>query len=471
MTNLKKNVVYNFIYQVLVLILPFITAPYISRVIGAGGIGTYSLAQSIAQYFTYFTLLGLINYGNRTIASVQDDIEKRSKAFSEIYVMQIICFVISIVVYVAYALFFSVDMKAASIMGIWVISALFDINWLFFGAEQFKLTIIRNATTKLLTVFCIFLFVKDQYDVYVYLLIMAIGALVSQVILWPFLKNFVHFTFPKFLDVRKHFKPNLILFVPVIAVSIYKIMDKVMLGYMCTTDELGYYENAEKIITMLLTLITAIGTVMLPRMTALISKNKLSESKEYIDKTMFWVTAYVNAAMFGLFVISEEFAVIYYGEEFKKTGIIMCYLAVTLIFVGCGNVIRTQFLIPQKRDMVYIYSAILGAMVNLFVNLALIPKYSSIGAAIGTICAEIAVYIFQVFSIRKEIAIFHYLKYELAFFIMGVVMYATIKAIPTLQGILFDIIVRIVVGIAIYGVLVIAYIIILKKCHKLKGLF
>ena len=314
MKSLKKNILYNFIYQILVWILPFITAPYLSRVIGAGGLGTYSLSQTIAQYFTYLTLLGLTNYGNREIARVQNDKENRSRVFCEIYAMQLGCFVISCIIYAIYTVFFSVDFAAASIMWLWVISAVFDINWFFFGMEQFKLTVTRNAIIKLTTVILIFVFVKDHYDTYKYILIMAGGILASQMCLWPFVKRFIDFQKPTWQGIKKHIKPNLALFVPVIAISVYRLMDKVMIGYMASNTELGYYENAEKITTIILTLVSAVGTVMLPRMSALISDNNNETSKKYIDITMLIVIAYVNAAIYGIFAIGDPFCTMYFGE-------------------------------------------------------------------------------------------------------------------------------------------------------------
>ena len=156
--NLKKNILFNFAYQILALVLPFITAPYLSRTIGAEGVGVYSFSQSIALYFTYITLLGLSNYGNRAIAEVQDDENKRSKIFFEIYSMQFCSFLISIFLYLVYVIFFSVNHIAAIIMIGWVVSAAFDINWFFFGMEQFKLTVIRNTIIKIISVACIFIF-------------------------------------------------------------------------------------------------------------------------------------------------------------------------------------------------------------------------------------------------------------------------------------------------------------------------
>lgn len=471
MSNLKKNIAYNFIYQLLILILPFVTAPYLSRTLGANGIGTYSFSQSMTLYFMYFSLLGLSNYGNRCIANVQGNKNLRSKVFWEIFFMQIITFMISLIAYIIYTYYFAVDKLAAKIMGIWFISSLFDINWFFFGMEQFKLTVIRNTIIKLLSVIGIFIFVKSESDVYIYITIMACSALVSQLCLWTYLKKFIYFVKPTWKKIFQHFKPNFILFIPVIAVSIYKIMDKVMLGYMSTMAQVGYFENSEKIINMVVSLIVAIGTVMLPRMTVLASEDNIEKSKKYIDNTMLIVQIYVNAALFGLIAISDQFCKVYFGNGFTESGIILCYLAVTVVFLGCGNVIRTQFIIPNNKDKIYINSAIWGAITNVIINLILIPKLEAVGAAIGTVCAEFVVCAYQLFMVRKDVNIKKYLKYQVVFLVIGCIMFISIKLLPAIDNIYFSLIMHILVGGVVYILASLIYLVKIDKNELIISIF
>lgn len=426
MKSLKKNVMYNSIYQFLIVFLPFITAPYLSRVIGASGVGLYSYNYSVAQYFVYFSLLGLNNYGNRSIASVGNDFEERSKVFSEIYSMQIITSMLSTLLYLIYVVLVGFELSAL-IMTIYVISAMFDINWLFFGTENFKMTVIRNAIIKLLSMVAIFVFVKNNQDTYTYIIIMALSSLVSQLALWPFVKKIVRFSVPSINNVLKHFKANLILFIPVIAVSIYKIMDKIMLGVICSKEDVGYYEYAEKIYNIPLLIITAIGTVMLPRMSYLYSNNKNAEAKKYVKLTVEYVLAFANAAMFGIFAIADKFIVLYYGEDFSTSSSVLKYLSVTIVFLACGNVVRTQVLIPMKKDKVYITSAIYGAIINFAVNILLIPYMGILGAAVGTIVAELTVFVYQIFNVRKEVSITEIGRIEMQYFALGISMFLVVS--------------------------------------------
>lgn len=450
MKSLKKNVLYNSIYQFLILFLPFITAPYLARVIGATGVGVYSYSYSVAQYFVYFAMLGLNNYGNRSIAAVNNDREKRSKVFSEIYCMQLITSVGSVILYTVYIML-SKNKVAALIMMLYVFSAAFDINWLFFGTENFKLTVTRNIIIKIGCLVAIFLFVKDAGDTYIYVLIMALSTFISQVALWPFVKREVEFKFPKFNDIIKHFKPNLLLFIPVVAVSIYRVMDKIMLGSLASTEALGYYEYANKIYEIPLLLVTAVGTVMLPRMTYLYSNDKLNEATKYLDETMEYVLAFANAATMGLIAIADEFVLLYYGKAFTQSGDIIKYLCVTIVFVAAGNVLRTQYLIPKKRDAVYSVSAVLGAIVNFVINAMLIPSMGAIGAALGTIAAEFVVFAYQAFCVRKEMKWSKYILMGGQYLILAVVMWFIITRI-TLSSILLTLMIRIALGVIIYGI-------------------
>ena len=212
---MKKNLIYNIIYQLLILILPLITMPYVSRVLGADGIGTYSYTYSIAYYFMIFGMLGLNNYGNRTIAKVRDDKDKLSKEFCSIYIFQLITTSAMIILYFIYILvFFEQYRYIAIIQSMYVISSMFDINWFFFGIEKFKLTITRNTFIKVLSLVLIFTFVKTVEDVWKYTAILAGSTLFSNIILFSFLKRYVKFTKINKYDVFKHFKPNLILFLP-----------------------------------------------------------------------------------------------------------------------------------------------------------------------------------------------------------------------------------------------------------------
>lgn len=458
---MKKNILYNVIYQILVLLLPLITIPYVSRTLGADGIGKYSYIYSIVYYFMMIAMLGLNNYGNRTIAKVRDDKEKLSREFCSIYVFQIISTTTMIVSYLAYVIFFNNEYKTlAFIQSMYVISTLFDINWFFFGIEKFKLTITRNTIIKILALILIFVFVKTPTDVWKYTVILAGSTLLSNIVLFPFLHRYIKFTRIKIQDVIKHLKPCIILFLPVIAISIYKMMDKTMLGKMGSVVEVGYYENAEKITQVPLAIITAIGTVMLPRVSNMLSKKQEDNMKNIIMKTMQFSMFATLPMFFGLCAISRDFAVVFLGEQFAKSGILIQLLSITIVFLAWGNVIRTQFLIPKERDREYVISACLGAIVNFIVNYILIPKYASVGACIGTIVAEFFVMFYQSIAVRHELPIKLYIKNSIEFLFKSIIMFIMVIVVGALipKNKIGKISIQIITGTIIYGLLNLKYI-------------
>lgn len=424
---------------------------------GAERIGIYSYSYSIASYFGLFILLGLNNYGNRTIAAVRDDKTRLSKTFWSIYLMQLCMAFIITIVYIGYAIFIASNKTMAWIQLIYLTSVALDINWFFFGMEQFKLTVTRNTIIKLLNVILIFLLVRNQNDLYIYAIVMVIGPLLSQLFLWGFLRKYILFVKVTFDEVIEHIKPNLILFIPVIAISIYTIMDRVMLGAMSTMSEVGYYENSNKLTTIPAMAITSLGTVMLPRMSNLIAKDKKSEAMRYIQKSLIVSVLLSSSMAFGLSAISEEFVPLFYGSGFEKCASIISILVLSSIFMSWANVIRTQYLIPNKKDNIYIVSVFLGAIVNVIINLVLIPSMQALGAAIGTIFAEFSVCAYQTYMVRKEIKIWKYLKQSMPILISGIIMYVLVINVPFVYSNIVTLIIKIAIGVLVYGLLFIVY--------------
>lgn len=454
---MKKNFIYNVIYQILILVLPLITIPYISRILGANGVGIYSYTYSIAHYFVLTAMLGLNNYGNRAIAKVRDNKEKLSKTFCSIYILQLLTSLIMLICYIIYISIFSDNYKMIAIVQImYVISSSFDINWFFFGLEEFKLTITRNAITKGVSLVLIFTFVKTSEDIWIYASILAGSTLFSNLILFPFLKKHIKFTKVSIQEVLKHFKPCAMLFLPVVAVSIYKIMDKIMIGFLSNVNEVGYYENAEKIIQVPISIITALGTVMLPRVSNMISNNQEDSVKRLLGKTVPF-TMFLACPMFlGLLAIGKDFAIVFFGKEFETSGYLIQLLGVTVLFVSWANTIRNQYLIPNEKDKLYVVSTFLGAIVNFVSNSILIIKYGAIGACIGTIGAEFTVMFVQSWCIKKELPLKNYIRDSMKFFFKAAIMFIgaiSVGGFVNDSNILLKMIIQILTGSTIYVVL------------------
>ncbi len=421
--KLKKNLSYQTLYQALTIVTPLIVTPYISRILGSDNIGIYSYTYSIAYYFVMFALLGVVNYGNRTISANNTTIRNRSRVFWEIYSFQFIMSIAMAIAYLLYiVLFCRYEKVISTIQIIYVMTAIIDISWLFFGVEDVKPVVIRNTIVKLVSLFGIFIFVKNRDDLWIYTLLLTGGQFAGSITMWFSLKKYVLFIKPSVCDIKKHIIPNIMLFIPVIAISIYKTMDKIMLGVLSTDSQVGFYTNAESLINAPMGFIIAVGTVMLPRITNLLVNGEIEQSVTYFKMSLKLTMCFSCAVAFGLIAVAPTFVPIYYGKGFEDCIFLIQGQAFTMLFLAWANVVRTQFLLPHNHDKQYILSIITGACINVFLNFIMIPKYQAAGALIATVFAEGVVCIIQSFDAAKHINIISCLKENMFFILSGILM-------------------------------------------------
>ena len=456
MSRIKTNIIYNLLYQVLILLIPLITAPYLSRVLGVKGIGVYSYVSSIAYYFFLFITLGLNNYGNRCIAKCEKNKKDLGKMFFSIYTMQLIIGIIMISAYCVYTVSFaSNEFKLFFVLYFpYILSAVLDINWFYYGLTEFKFTTIRSTVIKIISLFFIFIFVKTKNDLAIYFLIMGLSYLLSNLLLWTRIRRYVIFYKPTFHETFVHLKPNLILFIPILAISIYRVMDKIMIKELSGILENGYYENADKIITMALTGFSAVATVMMPSVSSMVASGNSTKLKQLLRDSMQVSMALGIGMMFGLMAIGPVFAPLFFGKEYFESGILIQLLAVTVVISGWKVVLKSQYLIPYEKDTPYVVSLVVGAIVNVICNLYFIPRYAARGAVVGTIIAELAGFLIQTIIASKDINIVTLLKNALFFLPSGVIMcvlsYSIVCMVPGIVGLLL----AIMIGVISYSVLV-----------------
>ena len=461
----KKNLIYNMIYQVVVLILPLITSPYLSRIVGASGIGTYSYYYSIAYYFVHISMLGVINLGNRAVAKCRDDKLERSKTFSSNYYLQAVTSVIALIVFTVYAIFFTgEDQLIACLFILYVASAFFDVSWLYFGMQLFKITSIRQVIIRLLTFISIFIFVKNADDLWVYTLIMSLGYLLSAFSLWVMMWNKVSFVKVQPREVLKNLVPSIILFVPIIATSIYRVMAKIMIGAFCTMEDVGYFENAEKMITISLGLISAFSAVLMPKISNLIGNGESERAKKLLNSSMELAMCIGVALAFGIACVSNEFVPIFFGEEFKPSIFLSIVLCTTIPFITWACIVRTLYLIPAEKDKIYLQSVVVGAIIDLICNFIFIPLLGVRGATIGTILAEISVAVYQTIRVRKELPILKYAKQTIWFILFGIIMAVFVRLIAlALPYSIWGLVIEVIVGAIFYLTVSLIYFIITKN--------
>lgn len=402
--SIWKNYLYNFLYKIITLILPLITAPYLARVIGAEGVGIYAYQIAIANYFIMFAKLGILNYGVRNVAAIKSDQLLLSQLFEELHHQQIIMTAAACGMYFLYIISGAPkDAGIAVCMGIAVVAAAFDINWFYNGLEQFKKIVVRNLIIKLVTVAGVFLFVKGKEDLWKYALVYAVDIFLGNCSFWIGIKKYVRVQNVSWKRSFCHLKSCFVLFIPILATSIYQTMDKIMLGSMSTMNETGLYENAEKIIYSLIEFIPLLGTVMLPRMAQIFSGGEMDKGTKYINYSMQFMIMFSSGMAFGIAAIAEEFVPLFYGKGFTGAVSLVEILAVTIIIIAWTSVIRSQYIIPLKKDYIYIITVCSGAVVNLIVNLICIPSAGAMGAAVGTVCAELMVAVVQALFVFREL--------------------------------------------------------------------
>lgn len=450
--SITKNYIYNLVYQILILILPLITTPYISRVLGAEKIGIYSYTISIVTYFILFGSLGIAIYGQREIAYLQEDKERCSKTFWEIVILRFGTMAISMIIfyftfarngeYSIYYMILLLEMFANCL----------DISWFFQGLEEFKKTVTRNIIIKIISIVCIFIFVKTQNDLIKYFWIYVVSTLLGNVSLCLYLPKYINKIEIKDLNIIKHLKPTIGLFIPQIAVQIYTVLDKVMIGTIISDkSEVGYYEQSQKIVKMLLMVITSLGTVMMPRMANTYIKGNKEKIQEYIKNSFNFVFLLSFPMIFGIIAISNSFVPIFFGQGYEKVSMLMNIIAPILLAIGLSNVIGTQYLLPTKRQKEYTISVIVGAITNFGINLLLIRKYGAIGASIATVIAEICVTIVQFVYVKKDINISKTLKLSIKYVLSAFIMFAICIIIEKIiQNNLICIMIQVVIGIIIY---------------------
>lgn len=465
-SRLKINFVYNIAYQILAIILPFITNPYLARVLGAANVGIFSKTHALSQYFLLFAMLGVNNYGNRAIARIHSDRKKMSKTFWEIYVFQVFMALVSILLYLCFCFYFTNDNKLIYIVQVlYVLGGLFDINWCCFGMENFKLPTIRSGILRTISVFCIFIFVKNRDDLWIYTLIVSCTHLFSGLVIWPFVLKYIDIVKPTFQGIKKHIIPNIFLFWPVIAVSIYNIMDRIMLGYMSVDEEVGFYSYAETIVTVPTTLILALDNVVMPRMSNLFAKEGKSEHVNDLMDTVMMFAMFMAAAMaFGIAGVSKVFAPWFYGKEYVRCGYFILLLSPVIIFKGWAGALRTQFIIPTGRDRIYVLSLTVGALFNLIVNALLIPKLNGVGAIVGTLVAEFLVCFIQFYCCRKDINLRVYILNGVSFCVIGLLMFFVVRELSRVcSSAVITMAVQVICGGMLYIILSTFYMVAIRK--------
>lgn len=463
-----KNYLYNLMYQILTIILPIITIPYIARVLGASGLGRYALTNAYAQYFVLFGMVGLSIYSSREIAFVRDDNEKLSRTFWEINLLRFITVGLSLIFYIViFGVIIDSSYKIVYIIqALVVLSSLVDISWLFIGLENFKKVVIKNTLVKFIGVILIFVFVKSESQVWIYALILGGTEFMGQVIMWFDIPTEIHLVLPKYGDLIRHFKYSIRLFIPQIAINVYTMLDKVMLGALVNESQVGMYDNSQRVIKILITVVTSIAIVTIPKMANLYRNKKYEEFNNNVYKSFSFVSFVAFPMSFGLIGVCRSFVPWFYGLGFE--GIIpMFYIgSFLMITLGWSSILGNQVLISIKREKQFTIAVTTGAIINIIFNFILINKYEGVGTTISSVIAEYTGMFLMVYFLRDVLDIRQLFKPVGRYLISSLIMFSIIWVMYLYMGTsILSSIILVVVG----GVVYLAIMLVIKDENLLYG--
>ncbi len=447
-----KNYLYNAGYQILNMIIPLITVPYISRVLGAHDVGINEYTNSWVTFFFLMGQMGITLYGNREVAYHRDDLYKRSQTFWGVEALQLLTVSTAFILYLAAVFLFSTTFKEFFLLqAIWIIATGVDISWYFMGLEEFRITVVRNTLVKIASLILIFTVVKTSNDLGKYILILGASQLVGNLTLWPYLRGNIVWVSIKKWHPFKHFYPSLLLFIPTITTQVYLVLNRLMLGRMSTQADLGNFGQADKIVKFVLAVVTATGTVMLPHVANKFAKGDIKGVRNSLYSSFNFVSAIAIPMMFGLMAIAKKFGPWFLGNGFVLSGSVMFIEAPIIVFIAWSNVTGTQYLMPINRVRDYTTSVTIGAVSNIVFNFLLIGKWGANGAALATVGSELLVTVTQLVMIRKTISRRKIFKEQWKYIISGIAMFIIVNRIcQSINMTISNLVLEIFVGVFIY---------------------
>ncbi len=405
--SLKLNFVMNAILTMSSFIFPLITFPYVSRVLLPVGTGKVSFATSLISYFSMFAQLGIPTYGIRACAKVRDNREELTRTAHELLMINLIMNVLSYAVLILALLFvprLQEDRTLYIVVSFTIILTSIGMEWLYKALEQYTYITVRSIIFKFVALVAMFLLIHEQEDYVIYGGITILAASASNIFNFINVHKYIDMKPVGNYNLRRHLKPVAIFFAMSCATTIYTNMDTVMLGFMTSDEEVGYYNAAVKIKTILVSIVTSLGTVLLPRASYYVEKGMMEEFRRITKKAINFVFLLATPLMLYFMIYARQGVLFLSGEAYENSILPMQIIMPTLLLIGLTNILGIQILVPLGREKMVLYSEIAGAAVNIIVNAILIPQLKSSGAAIGTLVAELTVLIVQYAALRNQVS-------------------------------------------------------------------
>lgn len=399
---MAKNSAFNVLYTLLNMLFPLIASMYVSRILRSEGIGKVAYAQNIASYFIVFAILGIQNYGLREISKVRAEQQKKNQLFTQLLCFNAITTTLALVAYIFLIMIAPnmwVERKLYIACGIDIVWNYFNIDWLYQGEEAYGYIVLRSFIIKILSLAAIFLLVKTSADYIVYVWISSVATGGSYLCNVIHSRKIVRLSFKDF-KIRVHFKPILLFGVGTLVASLYAKVDITMLGTFATESAVGYYTYGHKMVNLVLTATTAMTGVFLPRLCYLYENDKdgFKNLLEIGIKLLIYLTFPLAA---GVFALAPQVIVMFFGEEFLPSSVILRFFTVMIFIRGFGDLLCYQLGICMGQERLRLPAAILASTTNIILNAILIPTLTAVGAAIASIISEVVVNAYQLKKLRK----------------------------------------------------------------------
>ena len=424
------NYVYNILFQVTKFALTFFLVPYTMEHLGESVLGISDYASSICGWFVLFGVLGVSTYGIREIGKVRDDKEELSRNFFEILTVQLHNVIIALILFVLYIELFVSENKIIYYLYCFnLIGFGIDITWFYYGVEDFKLVSIRNTLVKIASVILTILLVKTPSDLWKFVLINTSTNFLSQVLTYLGVRKYVNYTKVKINEAYKHhLLPTFLLFIPTIAADVYTLLNQTMLGTMIEDKgSVALFKTSQSFITMFLYFITSIGAVVMPRIANVYAKDEGSkEVNKYINSTFNFAMILSIPMMFAMAAVSPNFFPWYLPNQADVMIRLVQVTCSVIVLISITDVFGTQYLVPTGRTKELTISVVLGFVVNVILNILLIPRLQAIGASIGNVGAELTIVLVQWWFVRNDIHLHSmntFVKSLISSLVMAIVVY------------------------------------------------
>ena len=453
--SISRNYIYNLSYQIITLLTPLITTPYVSRVLGPDGIGIYSYTTSVVTYFVILGTMGLSNYGQREIAYHQDDKHEQSRIFYEVCLFRLFSVFISLTAYYWFVLRnVETNYLIFTIQAINIFALIFDVAWFFQGLEEFGKVVFRNLVVRVISIICLFLLIDNHDDLWLYVCMNSLLVLFGGLLVCFYLPKYLELVSWREIKIFRNWKIVMQLFIPQIAIQIYTVLDKTMIGILTGIEaENGYYEQAEKIVKICLMVVTSLGPVMMPRIAAAYAKKQYNDIKKYLIRSYRFVWLIGLPMLFGLIASIDMVVPWFFGPGFDKVIPLVCIFSGLLLAIGINNVTGVQYLISTNKQNLFTYTVVIGAGVNFILNWLLIPAYMSIGAAIASVSAETAIALVQLWFVRDICSFLDVMKSSRNYIIGSIFMFLImllVKDVLEMYASIISVVVLFLVGVFSY---------------------